>query len=167
MLPESKCSIRHCKYYKGVRTINGVEVHRCSAFRDGIPDEINYEDNDHSIPLPEQIDKRLVFMEGTDPRVIEPYSVSEMLAPRLHGRDNLCSTIRDIYVRTTDEDIKLWCRIAMQMSKHMYVALQTYKQMLIDKGVDIKARREDWQLKGSIGRIRNESKETNFSEVQD
>lgn len=67
---------------------------------------------------------------------------------KLHGHDNLCSTIRDIYMKSDDEQIKLWCRIAMRMSKNMYNALVVYKEMLTEVGyTDIgKHRREEWQL---------------------
>lgn len=84
----------------------------------------------------------------TDIRIVKPYLRRNMENPKLHGHDNLCSTIRDIYMKCDDEEIKLWCRIAMRMSKNMYKALVVYKEMLMEAGygeVD-KHRREEWQL---------------------
>ena len=40
----------------------------------------------------------------------------------------ICETLRQIYWRTNDPDIKLFCRIATSMAKSMNNKLQTYKK---------------------------------------
>lgn len=83
----------------------------------------------------------------TNPIIVKPYLRRNMDNPKLHGHDNLCSTIRDIYLKSKDEDIKLWARIAMRMSKNMYNALVVYKEMLVEQGCEVgHHRREEWQL---------------------
>lgn len=81
---------------------------------------------------------------GTNPKIVKPYLTRNMTRPRLHGKDNLCSTIRDIYVKTDDEQIKFWCRIAMRMSKNMYQALKRYKDLMKEAGIDV----ENKEVKG-------------------
>ena len=43
-----------------------------------------------------------------------------------HGRDTICSNIRDMFCMTHDEKIRLKCRVAMRMSKEFYTELQRY-----------------------------------------
>lgn len=156
-LPQSKCNIRHCKWYRGTRRLDlsdpSSEVHYCSIFRDGIPEEICYGDNDHTKPIEGQVDQNILFMKGTNPSIVEPYRQIDMERPKLHGRDNLCSTIRDIYVNSSDEDIRLWCRLAMRMAKNQYVATQKYVGLLEKLGARILTSREDWQLRGEVGEV--------------
>jgi len=60
---EPRCSIRHCVHLQGVTWLGSEEeseVNFCSAFPDGIPDEIAYGDNKHLEPLPDQ-DNDIVF----------------------------------------------------------------------------------------------------------
>ena len=89
-----------------------------------------------------------VFTEGTDKRIVTPYPERQMEMPKYFGRDNLCSTIRDIYMRTEDPEIRLWARIAVMMAKNMYSALSDYKEMLTEAGYPVgHDSREDWQLR--------------------
>ena len=102
---------------------------------------------------------------GTDPRIVKPFLRRNMERPQLFGRDNVCSTVRDLYMNAkkvlesnsvlTDEavvsleEIMLWSRIAVRMQKNMYNALKVYKEMLVEKGVKVDHdSREDWQLRG-------------------
>lgn len=83
---------------------------------------------------------------GTNPRIVKPYLRRNMDRASLHGHDNLCSTIRDIYMRSDDDQIKFWCRVAMRMSKNMYHALVVYKEMLTELGQPVDHhRRQEWQ----------------------
>lgn len=66
MLSEPNCSIRNCKHFIGVSQPDGTEESEivvCTAFPDGIPDEIAYGPNKHSVPLPGQKND-IVFEEG-------------------------------------------------------------------------------------------------------
>lgn len=57
MLLESDCYKRHCKHYKGILQPNGTEideVNYCSAFPEGIPNEIAYGNNAHLKPTEDQ-----------------------------------------------------------------------------------------------------------------
>jgi len=165
MLPECNCELRLCKYYRGSRILTLAtcknpetkniffssdekkEIYYCKAFPDGIPDEIISGENDHSTLMEGQRGE-IVFEYGVNPHLVEPYRAKNMVNLKLHGHDNLCSTIRDIYVKTTDEDIKLWCRIAMRMSKNMFMALQEYKEMLVEMGIKVGHEgRGDWQIR--------------------
>ena len=60
MLAEPKCYTRKCVYYSGVKQPDGTElteVNYCTAFPDGIPDEIAYGANKHTEPFPGQKNK--------------------------------------------------------------------------------------------------------------
>jgi len=51
MLKDSNCYTRKCKWYEGVKQPNDDELwefHYCSAFPDGIPNEINTGEDLHS-----------------------------------------------------------------------------------------------------------------------
>ena len=53
MLVEPQCSIRKCKHLQGCKgTEEEGQVPVCTAFPDGIPDEISYGDNKHLSPYP-------------------------------------------------------------------------------------------------------------------
>lgn len=85
---------------------------------------------------------------------VKPYLRRNMENPRLHGHDNLCSTIREIYLKSNDEEIRLKCCVAMRMSKNMYNALVVYKQMLLECGVPVgRQGRKQWQWE-RIGAIK-------------
>ncbi len=141
------CYLRRCKWYKGLR---GNGAFYCMAFPKGIPEEIVSGKERHKRVYPSQ-NREYIYRVGTDKFKVKPYKVHNMENPKLHGRDTLCSTIRDIFRKTEDGDIKLWCRIAMRMSKNMYKACQAYKDMLISLGVDVSHdTREEWQLTGRI-----------------
>lgn len=52
MLLEPNCSKRNCKHYQGIIQLDGTElteVNYCSAFPQGIPDEIAYGLNKHAV----------------------------------------------------------------------------------------------------------------------
>jgi hypothetical protein len=87
----------------------------------------------------------------TNPRIIKPFLRRNMERPELFGRDNLCSTLRDIYMKAKelgDEDIQLWARMSVRMAKNMYNGLADYKAMLIEAGYPVgHDSREDWQLR--------------------
>lgn len=57
---------------------------------------------------------------------MKPYLRQNMVR-RIHGHNTLCSTIQDIYLRSTDSKVKLLCRIAMRMAKNMETLLQENK----------------------------------------
>ena len=61
---------------------------------------------------------------------IKPYLKRNMERNRLHGRNTICSTIRDIYMMAEDERIKLMARIAMRQSKNLYTELKGYSKKL-------------------------------------
>lgn len=64
----------------------------------------------------------------------EPVSVKTMLSTKHDGHHSLCQTLRDIYVRTTNEQTKLDCRVAMAMGKAMHDKLKKYKKIFeVDK----------------------------------
>ncbi len=63
---------------------------------------------------------------------IKPY-LRQNMERRIHGQDNLCSAIQDIYLGSTDEKIRLWCRIAMRMAKNMEIELTDIKRKLEEK----------------------------------
>ena len=50
-----------------------------------------------------------------------------MLKQRYQGHHTICELLREIYADTTDEHIKLKCRIAMNMTKSMHEKLKYYK----------------------------------------
>jgi hypothetical protein len=147
MLPECRCETRGCKFYKGIRNIGGGrEVHYCVGFHEGIPDDIAYGSNDHLEPVRGQT-RRAYFMPP-DRNVVKPHPEKLMYRRRMWGRDNLCSTLRNIYLMTDDPEIRFWSRICVTMAKNMLYSLLEYKQMLIENGVDVNAdRRPDWQVR--------------------
>jgi len=72
--------------------------------------------------------RRKVITEGWIPPV-KPYLRKYMMLWNAHGRNTICSIIRDIYLLTDDEEIKIRCRVAMRMSKSMHYKLVEYKEM--------------------------------------
>jgi hypothetical protein len=63
MLAEPKCYTRGCVYFSGVKQPDGTEMSEfvyCTAFPDGIPEEIAYGNNKHTEPYPGQKNK-IVF----------------------------------------------------------------------------------------------------------
>ena len=58
MLYEPKCWTRECIHFIGIKSDEGDgeenERNVCNAFPDGIPDEIAYGDNLHTVPFPGQ-----------------------------------------------------------------------------------------------------------------
>jgi len=58
----------------------------------------------------------------------EPISEEKMLKQRYFGHHTICQMLRDIYILTDNEDIKLKCRIAMAMAKSMHNKLKQYKE---------------------------------------
>jgi len=150
MKEKCNCDLRLCKYYRGIRIKTGrrrkAGLPYCKAFPYGIPEEITCGDNDHSKPLEGQ-ENNIVYEKGIGKDKIKPYLARHMEQRNLHGQDNLCCTIHDIYMKSSDEEVRLWCRYAMRMSKNMMDALEEYKLMLVELGVDVgHDAREDWQF---------------------
>lgn len=69
MLPKPNCRSRNCRFFLGSRDLvegdEASEVVYCSAFPNGIPDEIAYGDNKHESPV--DGDNGILFEK--DPRV--------------------------------------------------------------------------------------------------
>lgn len=66
---------------------------------------------------------------------VEPVSIGMMLRKRYHGHNTICEKLREIYMLTDNEEIKLKCRIAMNMSKSMHERLKKYKQENMKNGL--------------------------------
>lgn len=52
---------------------------------------------------------------------------------RGYGKENIFSALIEIYHDSSDQDVRLWCRIAMRMAMNMYQALKDYQKMLEEK----------------------------------
>ena len=59
----------------------------------------------------------------------KPVSEDVILNPRYIGHHTICQMLRDIYIMTDNEDIKLKCRIGVAMAKSMHEKLKAYKKM--------------------------------------
>jgi len=57
----------------------------------------------------------------------EPVSEKVMLNERYKGHHTICETLREIYIVTDNDDIKLKLRLAMSMAKAMQSRLKKYK----------------------------------------
>ena len=57
----------------------------------------------------------------------KPVSEDEMLKTRYLHHHTICSTLRNIYIKTTDDHIKEELRLAMSMAKAMQSKLKKYK----------------------------------------
>lgn len=62
-----------------------------------------------------------------------PVSVQKMMRTRYHGHNTVCQKLRDIFIKTEDEEIKLMCREAMAMAKAMHNKLKRYKQKQLEQ----------------------------------
>lgn len=60
------------------------------------------------------------------PRV-EPVDESDMRKKRYRGHFTICETLREIYMMSDNETIKLKCRLAVAMAKRMQEKLKEYK----------------------------------------
>lgn len=58
---------------------------------------------------------------------VEPISIEKMLKTCYHGHNSICQTLRDIFIMTDSEEIKIKCRTAMAMAKKMHNKLKEYK----------------------------------------
>ena len=58
---------------------------------------------------------------------VEPIREGIMVDERYHGHYSVCQKLRDIYMATDNEQIKMDCRIAMMMTKKMHERLKFYK----------------------------------------
>jgi len=58
---------------------------------------------------------------------VEPVSVATMVRTRYKGHHTICETLREIYVLSENEEIKIKCRIAVAMAKSMHNKLKWYK----------------------------------------
>lgn len=59
----------------------------------------------------------------------KPVSEQVMLRMKYEGHYTICQMLRDIYVLTDNEEIKLKCRIGMAMAKAMQDKLKKYKSI--------------------------------------
>jgi hypothetical protein len=59
---------------------------------------------------------------------VKPVSEGMMLDQRHNGHHTICATLREIFIASTDEEIKLKLRLAMAMAKKMNDKLFHYKQ---------------------------------------
>lgn len=58
----------------------------------------------------------------------EPISEEKMLRERWEGHHTICQFLRDIYTMTNNPEIKMKCRVAMNMAKSMHKKLKKYKK---------------------------------------
>ena len=58
----------------------------------------------------------------------KPVSEEEMLKTKYLHHHTICATLRNIYIKTTDDSIKLELRLAMSMAKAMQAKLKKYKE---------------------------------------
>jgi len=59
---------------------------------------------------------------------VEPTSIAIMKKRRYHGHNTICEKLREIFILTDDEVIKMKCRLAMTMAKKMHNKLKEYKE---------------------------------------
>lgn len=58
----------------------------------------------------------------------QPVSVEKMMNEKYAGHHTICETLREIFLITEDEEIKLKCRLATSMAKSMHRKLKAYKK---------------------------------------
>ena len=61
-------------------------------------------------------------------RQFKLYPEQDMI-PSLHEANTISRNILDIYLLSDDDQIKLWCRLAIQMAKRMENAVAVYKDI--------------------------------------
>ena len=59
---------------------------------------------------------------------VEPVDIGFMKKKRYAGHNTICEKLREIFMLTDNEDIKLKCRIATSMAKKMHERLKKYKE---------------------------------------
>ena len=59
---------------------------------------------------------------------VEPIREGIMLDSRYQGHHSICQMLRDIYMLTNNEEIKMKTRLATTMAKKMHERLKWYKQ---------------------------------------
>jgi len=59
---------------------------------------------------------------------VEPVSEEVMLKQRYAGHHTICEVLREIYVATKNDEIKLKCRLGVAMAKKMHNRLKEYKE---------------------------------------
>ena len=64
MIPEPNCSIRRCRHFTGVKSVavdTDADVPVCPAFPNGIPTEIAYGNDKHSVPHQGQAVPHMIY----------------------------------------------------------------------------------------------------------
>ena len=59
---------------------------------------------------------------------VEPANIQDMKKRRYENHNTICQKIREVYALTSDEEIKLRCRIMLNMAKKMHERLKKYKE---------------------------------------
>jgi len=61
---------------------------------------------------------------------VEPIHTSIIKNERYHGHFSVCQKLRDIYMATNNEGIKMDARLAMAMTKKMHLKLKWYGEVV-------------------------------------
>ena len=66
--------------------------------------------------------------EMFDTSEISPANIFDMKRKRYDGHNTICQKLREIFMMTDNEEIKLRCRTAMAMAKRMHERLKKYHE---------------------------------------
>ena len=66
----------------------------------------------------------------SEKEMLEPATEEEMAFSRYAGHHTICQTLRDIWSQSSDEEVRLKCRLAVSMAKAMVVKLKTYRDLV-------------------------------------
>lgn len=64
---------------------------------------------------------------------VDPVEVKYMLKKRYHGHNTVCQKLREIFILTDNEEIKMAARVAMSMTKSMHNKLKWYRDNTVAK----------------------------------
>jgi hypothetical protein len=71
----------------------------------------------------------------SEEEMLQPASEEEMQFARYAGHHTICQTLREIWAASSDDDIKMKCRLAIAMAKAMNTKLKAYRAIVDQENV--------------------------------
>ena len=75
----------------------------------------------------------------SEEEMLMPATEEEMEFSRYAGHHTICQTLRDIWMMSDSEEVKMKCRLAVAMAKAMHNKLNSYSNLAAEQAAIAKA----------------------------